>query len=62
MRTEYTEAEFADWCEELDKIAREEFDFNCDFTISTGRECWRGYFESGETPRDALVEDLSNAL
>ena len=60
-RTEYTEEEFNAWCDELDKIAREEFEFECDCTISTGRECWRDAFEDGETPRDALLEDLSYA-
>lgn len=55
------EVAFERWCDELDKIAREKYEFKCDCTKTTGRECWRGYFDAGESPEAALLEDLSNA-
>lgn len=56
-----TDDKFNAWCDEVDRIAREEFDFECDCTISSGRDCWRDTFDRGEPPRDALLEVLSYA-
>lgn len=55
-----TEADFQKWCDEIDRIARAGHNFTCDCTISTGRECWREFYETGYSAESALLEDLSN--
>ncbi len=50
---------FDQWCDEIDRICRDELEFDHDYTKGTGRECWRQGFDDGETPRQALESDMS---
>lgn len=55
------DAEFNAWCDEIDTLAREDYDFQCDITKDTGRDCWYDYYTEGYTPQEAFEEDMSNA-
>lgn len=52
---------FEDWCEELDSIAIEKYEFQCNLTETTGKNCWWTYYDEGWIPEDALLEDMSYA-
>lgn len=51
---------FEQWCDKLDKVSLEA-GFSRPITEQTGRDCWRGYYDDGETPESAFREDMSNA-
>jgi hypothetical protein len=53
---------FEEWCDQLDWIAYNEYGFkDPHVTVSCGREYYKDYFEDKLTPRDAFLEDMSNA-
>lgn len=55
-----TEPGFQKWCDEIDRLARDDHDFRFDLTSQTGRDCWRQFYEAGYDPESALLEDLGN--
>lgn len=59
-------ATFGEWCAELDRVNTEkrlaEFVYGIgSVTDKTGADDWRGYYDDGYDPEDALREDLSCA-
>lgn len=60
--SEMDQVKFAEWCDRLDTYAKSLGLLGGPHTISTGRECWIGFFKDGLTPEEALAEDESNAL
>ena len=50
--------EFEAWCDEIDRLCLEIAGIS-DYTKLSGRDCWKDYYESGETPDGALHEDMS---
>ena len=53
---------FEQWCNELDRIAHFEYGMKDEhLTLSCGREYYRNYYEDNLPPRDAFLEDMSNA-
>jgi len=59
--TTFMNASFDGWCDELDKIAKRD-GFDYEMTKHTGKEAWRGFYEDGLDPEDALYEDLSHGV
>ena len=51
-----------DWLEELDRVGREIGYHSGEPMLheQTGRECWMNYYNDDYSPREALIEDLSN--
>lgn len=54
-----TETEFQDWLKKLDKVAVRNGYSTSSISKETGEECWRGYFDDGSSPEEALNEDAS---
>lgn len=52
---------FDEWLAELDRVAVAEFGFKSPIVVETGRACWRAHFDAGDTPRQAVYEDLVQA-
>jgi len=55
----YMNTSFDDWCIELDRTAKKD-GFDYEMTEQTGKEAWRGFYDDGYDPEDALYEDLSH--
>jgi hypothetical protein len=51
---------FDEWLAELDRVAVSHFGFSGPIVAQTGRDCWRSYYDDGDTPRGAIAEDLSH--
>lgn len=50
---------FEEWLERLDAAA-ERLDPECkSYSKQTGTDCWKGYWEDGYSPEDAIYEDWS---
>ena len=55
MKTQ--ELDFDAWCDEIDRLCRQLHGFEVDYTKESGRDAWRGHYDDGLTPDDALTED-----
>lgn len=51
---------FDEWLAELDARGGDRYGAG-KVSENTGAECWRGYFDDGYSPQDALDEDWSYA-
>jgi hypothetical protein len=47
-----------EWKAEFRKVC-DRYDYP-DLLIDCGESCWREYYDEGETPEGAFVEDMSN--
>ena len=50
---------FQEWLEKVDRYAKSLGYANPSMTTDTGHECWRGYYDSGCSPEEAVNEDWS---
>ena len=52
--------EFATWCDQIDRHFVNHYNFLCDITKDTGRDCWLAMYLDGLTPEEASNEEVSN--
>ena len=50
---------FNEWLAALDEEAKRRGYEGASITQDSGEECWRGYYEDGYSPKDAMDEEAT---
>lgn len=50
---------FDQWCDEVDRVARDIYEFEIDLTRDCGREAFRDSYNRGTTPEDEVYEQVT---
>lgn len=51
---------FNRWCDEVDEIYREQYNWPCNYTIASGRDCWIDSYARGCSPEEAVDDEVSH--
>lgn len=52
---------FEEWCAELDRVAMGRYEYPFPVAGQDNRECWRGHYDDGSSPEQALLEAEADA-